>query len=202
MDAGDEPEIGETVFKGKAVASVDLDGLVECAQRGVGGGELGHVGRLGGVLAAVRHLGGAHRHQARHLHVDRRLGEWVGNALMCADRLLPNRARGRILNRAIDGVTRHSVVQCGNRDALGVESDKYLPQTVAFRADECVWAEFHLVEEEHELLVGRLNDVLDRLHRDAGSIRSDDEQRQRMATVGSGDRSTRHHEDGVRLVHR
>ena len=49
--SSEPPEVGQPVLGGQSVSSVDLDGLVEAGQCGLGGGILRHVGRLTGVEA-------------------------------------------------------------------------------------------------------------------------------------------------------
>ena len=69
-----------------------LDRLVQRRERRLGGRVLGHVRRLGGIEAAVVQPGRFGRHQARELDLDLALGQRVGDALVGADRDVPDDA--------------------------------------------------------------------------------------------------------------
>jgi hypothetical protein len=130
---GDEPQVGQAVLQGQAVAAVGLDGLVERGQRGVGRGQLGDVGRLGGVLPGVEQLGGPRGGQPGQLDVDVGFGQRVRDALVGADRLGPDLPLPRVPGRLADRVPADAVAQRGGQDPFGVEAGEDLPEARAGR---------------------------------------------------------------------
>src|SRR6266511_2622320 len=199
-DAG--PHLRQAVLGGVGVAAMGLDGGVDRLQARLGGGELGHVGRLAGaLLAVVVQPGGLLRHQPGQLDVDLRLGQRVGQTLVGTDRHVPDLALVGVGDRPGQRVAGGAVGAGRADDPLRVEPVEDLPQPVALVAEQPVGGHHHVVEEEGELLLGRGQADRDERLLQAGRVRVDDEQRQHAAVAALVDPGLGDHHDRLALVH-
>src|SRR5438105_5197088 len=90
--AGQAVERGEAVLGGQPVPAVGLDGLVERLEGRLGGGVLGHVGRLAGVAPGVVEPGRLLGHEPGLLDLDLGDGQRMGEALVHSDGHTPHLA--------------------------------------------------------------------------------------------------------------
>ena len=185
VHSSDEPQVGQAIFEGEPVSTMDLNRLVKRFERGIGRSELGHVCGLAclGRETGITQLGGLLGHQPGLLNLDRGFGQWMSDTLVSPDDLAPDLAVTCVFTRPVDGVTADAIVDCGHGDPLGIEANEYLLEAIAFDADQRFGAKLDVVEEHRELLVGRHDDRLDWVHGDARRIGFDDEQRKRVTAV-------------------
>ncbi len=125
------------------------------ANRDLGRGVLGHVGRLARahVVAGVVQGGRLLHHQPGLLELDLDLGQRVGQALMGADRLAPHRPLLGVLDRRVQRVPGQPDRAGRRHDPLGVEPGEQLGQRRVLLADQGVGRHPDVVEEEQELAV-------------------------------------------------
>ena len=88
------------------------------------------------------------------LDLDLRLGQDVRDALVGADRPVPDDAVVGVAGGLVQGVTADADAQRRAGDPLGVQAVEYLPEPVALGADEPVGVDPDVVEEEGELPLG------------------------------------------------
>ena len=117
------------------------------------------------------------RHQACRLDKDIALCEWVGDALVCTDRRLPDGSVAGIVGPFLDCETRDSVVDSGGRNSLGIEAHKHLGEARSRFAHQCVGTQLDVVEEHRELFLRRPDRRVDSMHRQTVSVGWNDEQR-------------------------
>jgi hypothetical protein len=109
---------------------VRLHRLVDRAHGHLGGGVLGHVGRLPGsaVVAAVVDRRRLLQHQLGHLQLDLDLCQRVSDALMGADRNVPHLPLPGIGGGLVESEASVADAAGGSHDPLRVEPGEQLPQ--------------------------------------------------------------------------
>src|SRR6185437_4584584 len=112
--------VGQRHLSGEAGAAVHLDRLVEAADGGVGGQELGHVAVLTGVRPRVIAGGRVTCHQPRSLKPNLGLRQRVCEALVSTDRYLPDPTLAGIGHGLVQRIAADTIADGGNDDPFGV----------------------------------------------------------------------------------
>ena len=107
--------------------------------------------RPAGRLAVVVLPGGLVGHQRRQLDLDLRLGQDVGDALVAADRHIPNPSGARVVRRLGQRIPADSNADRGANDSFGVQPVEHVRESLVFITDQSVAGQAQVVEEEGEL---------------------------------------------------
>jgi hypothetical protein len=99
----------------------------------------------------------------------------VRDALVGADRGVPDDAGVGVAGGLVQGVAADPDAQRGAGDPLGVQAVEYLPEPIALGADEPVGVDPDVVEEEGELPLGEGDRYRQRSRGQAGGVGVDDE---------------------------
>ena len=174
-------------FRGHAVAAERLDGLVDRPDARLGGGVLGHVRRLARahVVAGVVQRRRLLHHQPGQFQLDLHLGERMRDALVRADRHIPDGTLFGVAHRLVQGVPARPDRQRRGHDPLRVQPGEQLQQRRVLVPDERVGRQPYVVQEQQELLVRRHDVHLDRPVAEAGRVGRHDEQRRLAACRSS-----------------
>lgn len=186
LQADDEVDVGDAVLVGDSVAAMGLDRLVDGAGAGVGGEQLGDVRGLPGGRAGVGQGRRLHHHQARCLELRVAFGEWMGHALVGADRLPPDFALAPIPRRLAERVTPRPAAQRRRHDPLRVEAAEDRLHRLAFGADQPVGRDVDFVEGHREGVLGRPHRHRDAVAVEVRVVDLDHEERKLRAAVVAG----------------
>ncbi|CAB4878832.1 unannotated protein [freshwater metagenome] len=120
-------------------------------------------------------------HETGRFEGDLGLGQRMRNPLMRADRPPPDLALACVGARLLQRVAADARAERRRKDPLRVEPVERHAQTVADVPEKAVGVDDHVIEEQLPLLLGRLDDRVDRLAREARRIDVDDEDRKAPA---------------------
>jgi hypothetical protein len=99
----------------------------------------------------------------------------VRDALVGADRGVPDDAGAGVAGGLVQGVAADADAQRGACDPLGVQAVEYPPESVPLGADEPVGVDPDVVEEEGELPLGEGDRSRQRSRGQSGGVGVDDE---------------------------
>ena len=133
-------------------------------------------------------------HQRGQLGFDLRLGERVGHALVGPDRRVPHASGGGVLGGAPQGVAGDADAQRRSGDPLGVQAVEHLAEARALLPHQRLGGHAHVVEVQHELLVGQQDVDGQRGADEARRVGGDHEQREQRRPVRPATAARHHHQ--------
>ena len=178
-------------------------GGVDRLDAGVGGCELGHVGKFAGLAALIEDPGRLERHQRRHLDVGARARQRMLQSLIGADRhIVEDPALADVVDRAVQRVAAETAADRTDQDPLRIEALEQDAEPLVDLADDIFRPQIDVVEEQLPLGFRRRNADRNVLFLKSLRLQIDDEQRKAVGfLLGFAlRRGARHHQRMVGAV--